>query len=109
MDEPKPESCKHPRIVAWKDSATGESGELWSCAACNHRFVPISQLLTVESKLDAGNERFAKMVTGLTEEISARHELLRAIKADLDMRAKNGVVELSATIWNRLCVQLGES
>ena len=34
-------ACKHELIITWRIEETGESAGLWSCADCNHKFVPM--------------------------------------------------------------------
>ena len=38
MAEPQ---CQHERIITWRIEETNEPAGLWSCAACNRKFVPL--------------------------------------------------------------------
>lgn len=49
--------CSHEYVQTWHDAETGELVELWSCADCMVKFVPITELLQAESDLAAAQSQ----------------------------------------------------
>jgi hypothetical protein len=75
--------CAHPKIVAWVDTKTQKPAALWSCAACDQRFVPMSELLAVESKLGALEQLNGANIERCGELQSRLDSVLRAVRGFL--------------------------
>ncbi len=69
-------TCQHKRIRTWFDVSTREPVELWSCAECNARFVPLAQ---VDREVAEEREACAKEC-----------EALRPSKPEYDQRFYDG-------------------
>lgn len=43
--------CTHERIQTWRDMETGASVGLWSCVACDRKFVPMPDASAQEAQI----------------------------------------------------------
>lgn len=65
--------CKHGAITTWMTDDGMPT--MWSCVACNHKFVPIAQLLQAESDRDALAARVAELEAENVEPIRRKFEV----------------------------------
>ena len=88
--------CSHEYVRTWHDTSTGELVELWSCADCMIKFVPITNELRLESDLASAQADTTRALSQLDDalvRLQQAHVRIAELEAERE-RLANGITIL---------------